>query len=103
MFEGLFIIIWTLLYEACSLLTWLMQCIYETFEIFAGLRRVRYNGEDKFLIDVFFEMMLFQEFTLEWRQLELYYALHLLLSLLFVKCLIQKIKCRQLLVVLSEI
>ena len=54
MFEGLFIIIWTLLYEACSLLTWLMQCIYETFEIFAGLRTVRYNGEDKFLIDVFF-------------------------------------------------
>ena len=54
MFEGLFIIIWTLLYEACSLLTWLMQCIYETFEIFAGLRMVRYNGEDKFLIDVFF-------------------------------------------------
>ena len=54
MFEGLFIIIWTLLYEACSLLTWLMQCIYETFEVFAGLRMVRYNGEDKFLIDVFF-------------------------------------------------
>ena len=54
MFEGLFIIIWTLLYEVCSLLTWLMQCIYETFEIFAGLRTVRYNGEDKFLIDVFF-------------------------------------------------
>ena len=54
MFEGLFIIIWTLLYEACSLLTWLMQCIYETFEVFSGLRMVRYNGEDKFLIDVFF-------------------------------------------------
>ena len=54
MFEGLFIIIWTLLYEACSLITWLMQCIYETFEVFSGLRTVRYNGEDKFLIDVFF-------------------------------------------------
>lgn len=54
MFESLFIFIWTILYEACSLLCWIMQCIYEMFEVFAGLRMVQYKGKDTFLIDVFF-------------------------------------------------
>ena len=42
------------LYSLTSLLCWMMQCIYETFEIFAGIRPVKFNGKEAVLFDVFF-------------------------------------------------
>lgn len=42
------------LYKISSFICWMMQCIYETFEIFAGIRPVKFNGEDAVLFDVFF-------------------------------------------------
>jgi hypothetical protein len=31
-----------------------MQCIYETFELFAGVRSVEYQGDETFLLNIFF-------------------------------------------------
>ncbi|MBR0306669.1 MAG: hypothetical protein IIX07_07655 [Lachnospiraceae bacterium] len=42
------------LYNVTSFICWMMQCIYETFEIFAGIRPVKFNGQDAVLFDVFF-------------------------------------------------
>ena len=42
------------IYNLTGLICWMMQCIYETFEIFAGIRPVKFNGEDAVLFDVFF-------------------------------------------------
>ena len=49
MFDGLISIFWQLVYEICTILCWLMQCIYETFVLFAGVRSVEYQGDDTFL------------------------------------------------------
>ena len=54
MFDGLISIFWQLVYEICTILCWLMQCIYETFELFAGVRSVEYQGDETFLLNIFF-------------------------------------------------
>ena len=54
MFDALFFLLWPLIYNLASFLCWIMQCIYETFELFAGIRSVEYQGDQTSLINVFF-------------------------------------------------
>ena len=54
MFDSITDFFWGLIYDICTFLCWIVQCIYETFEIFAGLRYVKLNGEDTVMFDVFF-------------------------------------------------
>lgn len=54
MFDALFSLLWPLIYNIASFLCWIMQCIYETFELFAGIRSVEYQGDQTSLINVFF-------------------------------------------------
>ena len=46
--------IFRLFYYIERMLCWIIQILYEMFEIFAGLVRVEYNGDTDYLINIFF-------------------------------------------------
>ena len=55
MFDALFEWIYELFYSLDTLVCRLLYLLYSVFEIFAGIKKVKYDKNDKYLINIFFD------------------------------------------------